>query len=87
LPKGFRWDPKLLVKKLKDVQRTTRLRTYKKLNYSDKWVAIFGRFETRVPLQVVSVGGTSRGIGFGHLDAAPARLIFNQKGFHELKAN
>ena len=86
LPKGFTWETKILRAKLTSVQKTTKLTTYKKLNYSDKWVAIFGRFETRLPLQVVDVRGTLRGIGFGHLGEAPAQLISGEKGYHELTA-
>jgi hypothetical protein len=88
LPKGFKWDRDLLTNKLKEVQRTTKLQVLKEHNYSDKWVAFFGRFETRLPLQVVvGGGGKLMGYGFGHLNGAPAQLISPQGGFHELKAN
>jgi hypothetical protein len=78
LPKKFKWDTELLANKLKDVQKTTKLQVLKEYNYSDRWVAIFGRFETRLPF----VGR----FGFGHLNAAPAQLISSVKGYHELKA-
>jgi hypothetical protein len=88
LPKGFKWNRELLTKKLKDVQKTTKLQVLKEDNYSDKWVAIFGRFETRLPLQVVTGGsGKLMGYGFGHLNTAPAQLISDEAGFYELKAN
>jgi hypothetical protein len=87
LPKEFKWDTGLLTNKLKDVQKTTKLEVLKEYNYSDRWVAIFGRFETRSPLQAVSGGrGQLMGYGFGHLNSAPAQLISGEKGFHELKA-
>jgi hypothetical protein len=78
LPKGFKWDKELLANKLKELQKTTKLQVLKEYNYSDKWVAIFGRFETQSPL----VGR----FGFGHLNGSPAQLISSVKGYHELKA-
>lgn len=86
LPNGFKWNTGLLTKKLRDAQKTTKLRVLKDNNYSDKWVAIFGRFETRLPLQVV-IGGSGKlmGYGFGHLNIAPAQLISDETGFYELE--
>jgi hypothetical protein len=88
LPKGFKWNEPLLKAKLKDVQKTTELEVLKKYHYSDKWYAVFGRFETRLPLQVVrGGGGTLWGYGFGHLSAAPAQLVANpQHGYHRLES-
>jgi hypothetical protein len=87
LPKGFKWEERLLKLKLEQVRRTTTLRVLKQYHYSDKWVAMFGRFETRLPLQVaVGGGGRLMGYGFGHLNAAPAQLISGHDGFHELKS-
>ena len=87
LPKGFKWNEELLTRKLMDVQKTTKLQVFKEYKYSDRWFAIFGRFETRLPLQV-AVGGSGKlmGYGFGHLNTAPAQLISGDAGFHELKA-
>ncbi len=89
LPKDFKWDRELLLKKLKEVQKTTKLRVLKDYNYTDKWVAIFGRFETRIPLIAIGREGRGQmmGYGFGHLNAAPAQLIPSKLGFHELKVN
>lgn len=86
LPKNFRWDEGLLATKLREVQKTTTLRILKEYNYSDSWVAMYGRVETRLPLQVV-VGGRGRlmGYGFGHLSAAPAELISCEQCHHELE--
>ena len=82
LPKGFKWDADLISNKLRDVQKTTKLK-----EHGDGWVAIFGRFETRSPLQSVRGGGGQlMGYGFGHLNYAPAQLISSDKGFHELKS-
>jgi hypothetical protein len=82
LPRGFSWNTELMANKLKDVQKTTKLQ-----EHGDGWVAIFGRFETRSPLQSVRGGsGQLMGYGFGHLNYAPAQLISGEKGFHELKA-
>jgi hypothetical protein len=86
VPKEFNWDLTLLLKKLKQVQRTTRLEVLKQYNYTDKWFAVFGRFETRLPLQVaLGGGGKLFGYGFGHLNAAPAQLISVDDGYRELK--
>jgi hypothetical protein len=86
LPRGFEWDRELLMAKLKEVQATTTLRIRQEYNYSDKWVAIFGRFETQLPLKVGRGGnGKLMGYGLGHLGIAPAQLISSDQGFHELK--
>ena len=67
-------------KKLRDVQKTTRLQ-----GEGDRWVAIFGRFETRSPLQPVTGDrGELMGYGFGHVNYAPAQLI-SYNGPHELQ--
>jgi hypothetical protein len=79
-PHGFRWNTELMTNKLRDVQKTTRLQ-----EHGDRWVAIFGVFETRSPLQsVTGDGGELIGYGFGHLNYAPAQLTF-YNGPHELK--
>jgi hypothetical protein len=87
LPQDFKWNEKVLAAKLKEVQSTTKLRVLKEYNYSDSWVAMYGRFETRLPLQVALDGrGNLRGYGFGHLAYAPAQLIWAEKGYRRLKA-
>ncbi len=58
LPTGFRWDKELLATKLREIQQTTKLRVLKKYHYSDKWVAIFGRF--RDPPTTSSFDGRRR---------------------------
>jgi hypothetical protein len=74
LPDRFEWDAKLIAAKLKEVQQTTRLRQ----GGREGWVAIFGRFETRVPPIVVPrAGGELMGYGFGHLAGSPAQLIWD----------
>lgn len=85
LPKGFKWEERTLMMKLRQVQTTTTLRVLKQYNYSDKWMAMFGRFETRLPVQVVVGGdGKPRGYGFGHMNAALAQLIASDQAFKEL---
>jgi hypothetical protein len=81
-PSGFRWNKRILQQKLETVQRTTHLRVLKDINYSDQWLCVFGRLETRLPRQV-SFGYTN---GFGHLSAAPAQLISPKDGFLRLRA-
>ena len=77
--RSFKWDKDILETKLKQIQTTT------KLGEQQKWVAIFGRFETRVPPRVIGPKYNGRGWGFGHLNAAPAQLISGDDAFHELK--
>jgi hypothetical protein len=75
LPDRFKWDTKLVAAKLKEIQRTTKLRPRPE---NDRWFAIFGRLETRLPLQAVRCGskGELCGYGFGHLNTSPAQLIW-----------
>ena len=77
LPVRFKWDMQVLKTKLQQVQRTTKLQTLKKYHYSDSWVAVFGRFETREPL--------TAGAGCGHMNAAAAQLIAAGNAYRELK--
>jgi hypothetical protein len=88
LTAGFQWEENALRKKLATVRKTTRLRRYRgKLSlYNDRWMVIFGRLETRMPLPVVTYpNGSRRGIGFGHLGDAPAQLVFCKDCTRELK--
>src|SRR5262249_43662911 len=73
-PVDFRWDDALLGMKLKEVQKTTKLVVRRQDNYSDKWVAMFGRFETRLPGRILP-GSDPLSFGFGHLNGSPAQLI------------
>ncbi len=87
LPKGFKWDRELLKNKLKEVQKTTKLVVLKKYNYKDKWLAMFGRFENGVPIRVMKIGDREfTTYGFGHLNSAPAQLVWAEKGTLYLKA-
>jgi hypothetical protein len=72
LPPGFQWDTSLLSSNLKEVQKTTTLRSDGGLRYPEEWAAVFGRFDTleRFP-------GHS---GFGHMGGGPARLVGPQDG-------
>lgn len=79
-PPGFRWDVRLLQEKLERVKRTTKLRVFKDRNYSDEWVAVFGRLETRLP-RPLARGYTN---GFGHLSGAPAQLVAPKDGYLQL---
>lgn len=47
---------------------------------NDRWAIVQGIFETRERLEtVLSLDGkTVRGYGYGHLNAAPAQLVFNK---------
>ena len=84
--KEFTGDVPLLLTKLRQVQRTTRLQVLKESDYSDKWFAVFGHFVTRVPPEVVrGADGKLHGYGFGHLSSSPAQLVAEGNGYRELK--
>lgn len=86
-PRGFRWDKRLLQQKLDQVTRTTHLQVHKDLNYSDQWLAVFGRLETHLPRQVKTDDSRyAYTNGFGHLSGAPAQLIAPANGYLALKA-
>lgn len=85
LPKGFKWDKRLLTEKLNLVQRTTKLRVYERTKTSDEWLAMFGRLETKLPRQIdLGNGRTGYTTGFGHMSASPAQLISPEGGFVRL---
>jgi hypothetical protein len=75
------WDNKLLAARLKAIQQSTKLRVFRNHKYDDKWIAMYGRFETRLPPQLIGAGRA--GFGFGHLNAAPAQLIAGEGAFEE----
>jgi hypothetical protein len=86
MPRRFKWDAMVLQAKLKQVQQATKLGVLKQYHYSDRWFAVFGRFETRLSVQMSSDGGgTPRDYGYGHLNTAPAQLVWNVAGWHKLK--
>ena len=74
LPKGFVVDQGTLQQKLAQLKRTTRLRTYKDHQYDDKWIAMFGRLEARLPPQA------DYAAGYGHLNGSPAQLVWPMNG-------
>jgi hypothetical protein len=78
LPRGFKWDRSALRSKLEQVQRTTRLRVGE--YNSDRWLAIFGRFEAALPRRIVLRDGRQFYTdGFGHMSGSPAQLVSPDK--------
>jgi hypothetical protein len=78
LPRGFRWPEPAISRSLLGLSRGPSSRA------SGKWLAIYGRLETHVPLQVGMCGGGPCGLGFGHGSAAPALIIFPEGGVREV---
>jgi hypothetical protein len=81
-PKDLRWDDTRLDEKLKEVQKNTILHPvtpsefrYTGNEYRQRWVAIYGRFET----------GAGMPGHFGHLNGSPAQLISGKNCFCEWK--
>ena len=88
-PKGFHWNKVLVSTKLAALSKTTSLRVYPKYHYSDKWMAVFGRLETKFPLDPAQypccLSGGGHLAGFGHLNGSPAQLVWPPNGFHKLR--
>ena len=85
-PPDFRWDEPLLRQKLEQLKRTTTLREVRSINYTDRWMAFFGRLETQLPRKIrVSAKTLGYTSGFGHQSLAPAQLIPARDGFLVLK--
>jgi hypothetical protein len=83
MPVEFKWETALLETKLQQVQKTTKLEISRR--YRDKWFAIFGRLDAVVPPKGgLGADHIPRGLGFGHLGMAPAQLISDKDGQHEL---
>lgn len=90
-PLGFRWDKPLLLRTLQQITNTTKLRVMREINYTDQWMAVFGRLETHLPRKRHIIDGFGREgdvytRGFGHLAGSPAQLISPDNGFVVLKA-
>jgi hypothetical protein len=80
LPEGFSWDVEALKQKLESVKKKTRLRP------DDVWLALYGRLETHDKLQVALCGGGRLcGVGFGHLSASPAQLVYPDDAEYRFK--
>lgn len=80
------WDRRLLEQKVAQLKRTTKLRKYRPSKYNEKWVAVFGRLESRLPRQMQPAtplpnGWSATTNGFGHLSGSPAQLIPATGGF------
>lgn len=92
MPSRFQWEKDLLSRKLLDVQKTTTLRVYPQYHYTDKWIAIYGRLETKFPVDgmlppnVHIAPGKGHPAGFGHLNSSPAQLVWPKDGVYSLKA-
>lgn len=78
-PKEFKWDKSALQRALERVKSTTRL------EHGEHWSAVYGRLET-APTHEIKLGNGRVGtvIGYGHLNAAPAQLVFPADGFLRL---
>ena len=81
MPKGFKWDKRLLQQKLDQVKKTTQLQ------YKNHWLALYGRLETQRSREAgLDDGRTlSQQPGYGHLNSSPAQLIAAEHGFLKLR--
>ena len=79
LPKGFKWPEAAISKSAAGVAGGVVRRA------GQKWLAVYGRLETHVPLQVAMCGGGPCGIGFGHGAEAPAQIVFAGDGVFEIR--
>jgi hypothetical protein len=84
LPANFKWDERLLLSKLKELNDYKRYRIYD--TYVHSFIAIFGRLNARLPLKTFKDSrGILNGDGFGHENGAPAQIISNVNHWlHEL---
>jgi hypothetical protein len=74
-PAGFKWDRGQLYQALGEVRKTTSLEG------ADQWYAFFGRLETTIPLKKdLGYGRTLMRYGYGHLNSAPAELVWPAVG-------
>jgi hypothetical protein len=80
-PAGFQWNSSLLLRKLEEVQKTTKLSPAMQPLYSEEWAAVFGRFDTLEKLPI-SAGYPKRPSGFGQLGGAPAQLVWPHNGIY-----
>jgi len=70
LPDGFSEGENLMKTKLRELLKTA------KPEQEAKFVAAFGRFETRQPLPIGRDGkGNLRAAGYGHLNSSPGQLV------------
>ena len=79
---GFRWDKRLLQRRLADVQQTTRFR-----KSGAHWVAVYGRLETAAKRTITRGNGqVAMTSGYGHLGSAPAQMVARSDCWLRLKA-
>lgn len=85
-PEGFKWSKRLLRQKLTQIKQTTELHTYQDRRYNQRWYALFGRLETRLPREIPTGTNTKAYTnGFGHLSGSPAQLVSPYDGSLRLK--
>lgn len=79
LPHDFRWDKRLVRRKLEHVKLTTARGAY------DQWAAMFGRLETRLPRRLFGRNSEAYANGFGHMSASPAQLVSPADGYLRIR--
>jgi hypothetical protein len=68
-------DKKVLEEKVLQLAAGTKLRP---IPAHDEYAVLYGRLDASEKLETFTYpNGTVRGFGYGHLDAAPAQLVFN----------
>ena len=74
-----RVDQTQLKNKLDVVKQRNQLRDFRhgSLDFSDRWVVVLGRFQSRTDLKPPKGKGPGRdwGTGYGHLNGSPAQLL------------
>jgi hypothetical protein len=82
-------DETELGRKLELVKQRNKLREFRhgNLDFSDRWVAAYGRFESPADLKPPKGKGVKRewGNGYGHLGGSPAQLLIREGSVRYLK--
>ena len=75
--------------KLQLVQQRNSLRQFRhgKLDFSDRWVVAYGRFQSRPDLKPPKGKGVRQewGNGYGHLNGSPAQLLIKEGSIRYIK--
>jgi hypothetical protein len=80
-PTGFQWNSSLILAKLEEVQKTTKLWPNPRPERSEEWAAVFGRFDTLEKFPP-SYPDKKRPHGFGNQGSGPSQLVWPHNGIY-----
>lgn len=81
VPTDYDWNAdSVLDRKMDEVIQSTKLAhraSYRGIDYSDRYTAVYGRLETRITASTKVEGELPSPLGYGHRNGSPAALVYD----------